>query len=470
MVAVSTHASAQSGGNGSSRADAVAAYWTPERIASAQPRDLVVDGNGLGYLRRSDGGLTPYGHGKPARLTQLPATSPGSPVPAARPGGGGDTAGPSVTVLEPLNGATVGAEVAFAATVTDDSGIRSVSFVIVYPNGTQSQSFTPNASGDTYSTTLTGFTDGDWSWYVVAKDGAGRGGNTTTTQPTSFTVDTGVPPPPPPSGDDVANDRWPYGGDIQGAEGRILFEMPTIKGKRVTWNAYVCSGTTVQDDNSGASIILTAAHCAYDDVAKEFARNVLFIPNQDATSGTGTDTNCNNDPIGCWAPSYAVVDGNWTTRSFPDNVEWDYAYYVVQPTSHTGAGGWTSLEDAVNELPIGFSAGAAGGRTYALGYSYSDDPYFMYCTETMQDEGNGVNWWLPNCDLSGGSSGGAWVQPMDTATGSGPIISVNSWGYTNSPGMAGPFLDRSAECVFGAANDETLIPTNRGIVVGGCTD
>ena len=33
--------------------------------------------------------------------------------------------------------------------------------------------------------------------------------------------------------------------------------------------------------------------------------------------------------------------------------------------------------------------------------------------------------------------------------GDGPIISVNSWGYTNSPGMAGPKLSgTSAECVF----------------------
>ena len=63
-----------------------------------------------------------------------------------------------------------------------------------------------------------------------------------------------------------------------------------------------------------------------------------------------------------------------------------------------------------------------------------------------------VNWWLPSCGLSGGSSGGPWVQPMDTSTGRGPIISVNSWGYTNSPGMAGPKLvGTSAECVYNEA-------------------
>jgi hypothetical protein len=75
----------------------------------------------------------------------------------------------------------------------------------------------------------------------------------------------------------------------------------------------------------------------------------------------------------------------------------------------------------------------------------------MYCAEDMTEEG-GVNWWLPSCGLSGGSSGGPWVQPMDTTSGNGPIISVNSWGYTTSPGMAGPKLvGTSADCLFGEA-------------------
>ncbi len=66
------------------------------------------------------------------------------------------------------------------------------------------------------------------------------------------------------------------------------------------WNGYVCSGTVVQDGTEGISIILTAAHCVYDDVNKAFAQNVLFIPNQDETTGAGTDQDCSNDPLGCW--------------------------------------------------------------------------------------------------------------------------------------------------------------------------
>jgi hypothetical protein len=37
-------------------------------------------------------------------------------------------------------------------------------------------------------------------------------------------------------------------------------------------------------------------------------------------------------------------------------------------------------------------------------------------------------------------------------SGSGPVISVNSWGYSTLPGMAGPLLHTSsASCVFGTA-------------------
>lgn len=220
------------------------------------------------------------------------------------------------------------------------------------------------------------------------------------------------------------------------AAGRIYFEVPT-NNSGTRWGGYVCSGTTAYDQETARSIIITAAHCVYDDAVKVFARNVLFIPNQDATTGGGTDTNCSNDPLGCWAPSHGVVDQNWTTRTWPNNIPWDYAYYVAPDTGYSGEGD-KSLDATVNELPIEFTtAPTIGVKTHALGYSYSDDPNFMYCPEALARENSYGDWWLGHCGLSGGSSGGPWVQPMDLASGSGPIVSVNSWGYTDQPGMAG---------------------------------
>ena len=55
------------------------------------------------------------------------------------------------------------------------------------------------------------------------------------------------------------------------------------------------------------------------------------------------------------------------------------------------------------------------------------------------------------------SSGGPWFQPLNESNGTGPIISVNSWGYTTSPGMAGPKLNgTSAECLLGAAKNNAF--------------
>jgi hypothetical protein len=48
---------------------------------------------------------------------------------------------------------------------------------------------------------------------------------------------------------------------------------------------------------------------------------------------------------------------------------------------------------------------------------------------------------------------------MNEDTGDGLVISVNSWGYTNSSGMAGPMLDdlfSTASCLFAKAESTNL--------------
>jgi hypothetical protein len=462
LVGASPAVAAPSGGGTAE----VAAHWTPERLAHAQPRDLQIDGRGLGYLRGSDGGLAPYGHGVGAAVpapTVDPsgAPRPGSPVPQGKPSGGKDVTGPTVSGMEPAGG-TVGADATFSATVEDPSGVRSVAVVITAPDG-GSSSFPATADGSTWSVPLTGLTAGSWSWHVVATD-ATRARNATESSAVAFTVDTSADQPGGGTGSGAtAKAEWSTGGAVQTAAGRLYFEMPDHRNLR-TWSGYVCSGTVVGDEAGDRSVILTAAHCVFDDVNKTFARNVLFIPNQ-AGGGSPTDTDCTNDPIGCWAPAFGVVDQDWTTRSFPDNVAWDYAYYVVPGTAaHRGTPASSdSLEDAAGTLPVQFDAPAAD-RTHALGYSFRDDPRFMYCAEEMTTRGPD-NWWLPNCGLSGGASGGPWVQPMDTGSGTGPIVSVNSWGYLDQPGMAGPKLsDSSASLLFAEAQRAT-VTTGGGIVV-----
>ena len=454
----------------------VVEHWTPARRQAAVPRDLLLDRQNRGYLRRADGSLVAYGQDRGADAPLQSVNPAPIPTATAKPGGGGgDTTGPTISSMVPAANATIGASASFSALVTDaGSGVRSVSFVVKLPSG-QTQSFTPShVGGGTWQTSISGFTDGAWSWQVVARDNAARGGNTTTSASVPFAVDTGSGGGGGGGGGAVtSNAPWSGGGAVQTAAGRIYFEMPS-NSRRTRWGGYVCSGTVAADETMDRSIIITAAHCVYDDVNKAFARNVLFIPNQDDTTGAGTDRDCSNDPIGCWAPSFGVVDSNWTTRVFPDNVAWDYAFYVVNDSgAHQGAAASSSALDlAAGTLTPSFVAPAhdqsdASDYSHALGYSYSDDPNFMYCAEDMGTK-DAVNWWLPNCGLSGGASGGPWIQPM--SGGSGPLISVNSWGYTTAPGMAGPKLSgSSAACVFSVTRSQNWLGTvadgNAGVKV-----
>jgi hypothetical protein len=307
-------------------------------------------------------------------------------------------------------------------------------------------------------------TDYDYAymWHATAKDKGAQGGNTGTSSPTSFTTGSGTPPPP--TDPTVTDGAWEVEGGVKAASGRILFTMPDGKN-------YVCSGTVVVDETLGRSIIITAAHCVFDDVNKAFSSNALFIPNQDGSS-SGTDFDCSNDPIGCWSTGFGVVDKEWTLRTFPNNKKWDYAYYVVDdtdPEAHRGSSLTSDVLDKAVGTPIliDFSwAGSSDLYTHAIGYSYDKDPDLRYCAENVNQNEGPANWWLGSCAMSGGSSGGPWMEPIDT-DGMGSIVSVNSWGYTNRDGMAGPLLQgNSAACVLSKAKvAEVADVVARGVIV-----
>mmetsp|Transcript_20826 Transcript_20826/g.34344 ORF Transcript_20826/g.34344 Transcript_20826/m.34344 type:complete len:802 (-) Transcript_20826:70-2475(-) len=280
----------------------------------------------------------------------------------------------------------------------------------------------------------------------------------------------------------VRDDPWEYGGQIQYSSGRILFFFDG--------NPFVCTGTVVDDgDHPDRTLILTAGHCAfkYDNNGGRFADYALFIPNQDETRGRGSDETCSNDPLGCWTLAFALVDYEWSARSFPASVPWDYAIYVVAnvPESHQPGFIYDSqpelsstLEDIVTKFSIDFNfdqSTAPVTHTHGMGYTFSKDPDFRYCAKDLTTK-YGIstyqNLWLSVCDMSGGSSGGAWMK--DTKDdGSGTIISVNSWGYSSSTGMAGPNFytagGAKVECLFEKAKVVDFDDVeNGGVIVSDC--
>ena len=72
--------------------------------------------------------------------------------------------------MDPASGSTIGGSKTFSAYVTDASGIKSVSFT-VQKSGGLAQSFNASSrDGTTWTYPLQGFTNGNWSWCVTAKD------------------------------------------------------------------------------------------------------------------------------------------------------------------------------------------------------------------------------------------------------------------------------------------------------------
>jgi hypothetical protein len=93
----------------------VVGHWTPERLNKAIPRDLVIDPRGYGYMKRADGSLEPYGHSVAA-----------TPIPRGKPSGKNDSTPPVISNMNPAEGVTINGSHTFSATITDESGIKSV--------------------------------------------------------------------------------------------------------------------------------------------------------------------------------------------------------------------------------------------------------------------------------------------------------------------------------------------------------
>lgn len=263
----------------------------------------------------------------------------------------------------------------------------------------------------------------------------------------------------------VKNAAWSAGGMVQRAAGRLFFVMDS--------SGYVCSGTLIDDGEteSDRSIILTAAHCVYDDLKKAFAESAIFIPNQAGTSAAGTDADCSNDPEGCWVADFGVVSDQWRATEFPNNIPADYGFYALgvnnsDPLYWSNEGKPDSMDKIIAPMKVSFGAANLGVYTRALGYSYSDDPNFMYCGEPVTGSSYD-GYLLPNCGMSGGASGGPWSQSPEVDLGDGPVISVNSYGPSRGKKyMGGPRLDNNdASCLFEVVKNATVGHTT-GIV--GC--
>jgi hypothetical protein len=225
------------------------------------------------------------------------------------------------------------------------------------------------------------------------------------------------------------------GGEASGAaSAEVPLPYPSTYGKVFfTSNSgvnYVCSGTALASANE--SVVWTAGHCVNEGPGA-FYRNFLFVPAyRDGAA-----------PYGKFAGSTLLTTSGWQASG-----EWgvDVGAAVV---GLNGSG--QTLSDAVDEAALVF--GAPRNQAYRL-YGYPaakkfDGQRMRVCQTSwlMDDTFATPDTMGASCDMTGGSSGGAWV------TSTGAVASVVSYGYSSLRNVLfGPHLETEAQSLYVSAS------------------
>jgi hypothetical protein len=192
---------------------------------------------------------------------------------------------------------------------------------------------------------------------------------------------------------------------------------------------YVCSGTALASTNQ--SVVWTAGHCVNEGPG-DFVTNFLFVPAYRDGSA----------PYGKFAGETLLTTSAWRGSG-------EFGVDVGAAVVGTNTSGQT-LSAAVNERPIVFNA--TRNQSYSL-YGYPAAKGFngqrlRVCNTTwMLDDTSATPATMGvQCDMTGGSSGGAWV------TAGGAVASVVSYGYGSLRNVLfGPHLESDAQQLYNTA-------------------
>ncbi|CAF0838496.1 unnamed protein product [Adineta steineri] len=195
-----------------------------------------------------------------------------------------------------------------------------------------------------------------------------------------------------------------------------------------TGNSYgMCSGAIVTSNNKDT--IVTAGHCCFDHDTNKFriSQNFIFIP--DYKSGA--------QPYGKWAARTMTAYTAWTVNQ-------NFNYDVCFVNLYTNSKG-QHIQDLLGAEGIG-SNYPRNAITYSFGYPYNlaQGEIMQYCSGSAAASkyGNGYTGQTIPCDMTGGCSGGPWIQNFTASTGVGYITSLNSFLITTIPNyMNGPYFE-----------------------------
>lgn len=240
---------------------------------------------------------------------------------------------------------------------------------------------------------------------------------------------------------------WTGGGEVSKSTGKVFFSMGTTY--------YVCSGSVVLENATDRSMVVTAAHCAYDELNKKFAENWLFIPEYyiKPASLSPNKSFCADTQNGCWTSERLVVSRAYANAgSFNDvAVLHDFAFAAVGP----GGKSDTDLLSVTDGHAVVFDKRVANANTWIFGYPAANrfkGKALMYCNGLLDYDARmrDKTYRLP-CSLTAGSSGGPWLSPFASSTGVGDQFSVNSYTYGGSKAMYGPIFGAETLGMFNLA-------------------
>jgi hypothetical protein len=249
----------------------------------------------------------------------------------------------------------------------------------------------------------------------------------------------------------VTGASWTAGGDVVKKTGKVLFTMGG--------GNYVCSAANLVDSRSNASLVITAAHCAYDETNRAFATNWIYVPSFD-TAPTFT---CANSTYGCWTAQALVVHSGYATAGGFNTQATihDFAVAVVGPGGKNG----TTLLETLGTFGIAYPAISTGGSVHAFGYPaagrYKGNDLTYCAGKTFDDQYNQNLTWGIACNMTGGSSGGPWIASFTGNGSGGTLTSLNSYGYSGLSNMYGPKFNADTRDVVqaaGTASGNTIVP------------
>jgi hypothetical protein len=247
----------------------------------------------------------------------------------------------------------------------------------------------------------------------------------------------------------VTGASWAGGGAVVKTTGKVLFALGT--------SYYVCSASVINDGGmTNRSLILTAAHCVMDEKTGAFATNWTFIPDYDSAPASLT-TNlsfCGQTSLGCWSASAIAARGEFA-RAGSFNTQAITHDFAIVAVGAGGKSGTADLDATVGAQAVSFAPVAQTPTTSLFGYPSAQkyngkDLTYSRGVLGTDSRTSGATYRVTS-DMTGGSSGGPWFTPFTDGTGTGTVMSVNSYGYKGVTAMFGPKLNQETQELYDLA-------------------